>query len=79
MGAATIVENSITQNTQTFWNKVGDKFPDISLDTSKYNKGFVNFAMLVGLYATIKVSVYGAKKLQKAITVNKALSKSKFQ
>ena len=79
MGAATIIEKSLSENSQAFWNKVGPKVPELNIDTSKYSKGFVNFAMIVGLYATVKVGVAGFKKLNKSLKVNKALIGQKFR
>lgn len=55
---------------------MGPKLPNIPIDTSKYNRGFVNFFMLVGLYASVQLSVKGVKKLHKALKSNKALPKA---
>lgn len=79
MGAAHIVESSLSETSASFWSKVGNKIPEIPLDTSKYSRGFVSFAMVVGLYATVKASICGVKHLRKALKVNTALTDEKFR
>lgn len=54
---------------------MGPKIPSIPLNIENYNRGFVNFCMVVGLITTIKLGVCGLKKLNKALHPNKALPK----
>lgn len=79
MGIANIVESSISENSQAFWAKVGNKVPEIPLDTAKYNRGFVNFAMVVGLYATVRGTICGYKYLTKNCKPKKTLSGKRFR
>lgn len=54
------------------------KLPDISVDTSKYNKGFVNFCMIVGLIASIKLASHGVKAIRKHLKKNRELTNEQF-
>lgn len=58
MGAATVAENSLKATTTSFWNAV-PTLPslNIDLDLSKYNKSFVNFAILFGIAAIGKSAI----------------------
>lgn len=56
MGAATVAESSLKATTTSLWNTL-PTLPSLRLldfDLSHYNKSFVNFAVLVGVFAVAK-------------------------
>jgi hypothetical protein len=67
MGAATVAENSLRATTSSFWNAV-PTLPSlgVDLDLSKYNKSFVNFAILFGIAAIGKSAISLAASALKA-------------
>jgi hypothetical protein len=59
MGAASVVEKSVKETSTSLWSKV-PTLPSLKLldfDLTKYNKSFVNFAILVGILAIGKSSI----------------------
>lgn len=78
MGLANIIEERLQHHSQNFWGKVGPKLPDVSIETRNYNRGFVDFCMLVGVVASFKLATYGIKKIHQSLTHNKPLTKAGF-
>ena len=78
-GANTIIDNAIQRNSDIVVTKLDNFVPTLSVDTSKFNKGFVDFCVLAGAVATLQLGFYGAKKLYRALNVApKALTGSAF-
>lgn len=56
-----------------------DKYvPQLSVDPSKYRSGFVEFCVLVGLAASVKLTISGVKSLHRVLTPNQALTQQAF-
>lgn len=59
-------------------SKVGEKLPEVSIDTSNYNQSFVKFMCLVGLFTTAKLTVSGIKALREKCQTYKPLTQKQL-
>jgi len=62
-GVNTIIENTVQRNSDVVVDKLNNLVPSVSVDTSKFNKGFVDFCVIAGALASLQIGAYGVKKL----------------
>lgn len=78
-GINPIIDSAIQRNSDIVVSKLNNVVPDVNVDTSKFNKGFVDFCIIAGALASLQLGAYGAKKLYQTLKpAPKPLNKSTF-